>query len=112
MTEENENVEADEILSGKKMEKEEQKENAILSTGNETMTCWDILNDPSLSIYNLYDRDRVGEGIDFNEIMHQKRLNKPNPRPYVAINDLNNSDDEPYLNKPKPAIEIGIKVDF
>lgn len=32
-------------------------------------------------------------------------------KPYIQSKDLNNSGDEPHVNKPKPAWDIGIKFD-
>jgi len=52
------------------------------------------------------------DGIDPNEVFKKPKPKKPNPRPWIAFSDLNNSDDAPYENKPKPAIEIGIAFDF
>lgn len=36
----------------------------------------------------------------------------PSIMPYAKVHDLNNSKEEPYVNKPKPGIEIGITFDF
>ena len=36
----------------------------------------------------------------------------PRVRPHIAIVDLNNTKDDPYVNRPKRAIEIGIKGEF
>lgn len=49
---------------------------------------------------------------DASKVLMKKKHRKPDIRPYLAINDLNNSDDEPYLNKPKNAVEIGFMVEF
>lgn len=46
-----------------------------------------------------------------NALGHVKKR-VPNVLPYVRIDDLNNSKDAPYENKPKPAIEIGLKFTF
>lgn len=36
----------------------------------------------------------------------------PSVKPYIAIVDLNNTKEEPYVNKPKRAIEVGVEVGF
>ena len=33
-------------------------------------------------------------------------------KPYFAVGDFNNSEDEPYKNKPKVGYEFGMKVSF
>ena len=64
------------------------------------------------SIYDLISDGSLMNDEECGKILEKHKDEKPNIRPYIAINDLNNSDDEPYLNKPKPAIEIGIEFDF
>lgn len=39
-------------------------------------------------------------------------LQKHDAKPYIAVVDLNNSKDSPYENKPKPAVEVGVKITF
>ena len=39
-------------------------------------------------------------------------IEKPTMMPYASIVDLNNSKDAPYENRPKKAIEVGLKFEF
>jgi len=50
--------------------------------------------------------------VDPSDVLQKPKWERPSVRPYIAFNDLNNSDDAPYENKPKTAIEIGISFDF
>ena len=82
----------------------------------------DNWNEQSFSFLDLLQTSSVYDFISDVSIMsdeecgnaleNKNRFDKPNVRPYIAITDLNNSKEEPYLNKPKRAIEVGIKVDF
>lgn len=47
-----------------------------------------------------------------DEWLKPQKKEKLNVAPYVSIVDLNNSKEEPYKDKPKNAIEIGINVKF
>lgn len=63
-------------------------------------TVWDIPNDDAF------------DNIDIDQAFCKHQPKKPNIIPYVSFNDLNNSKDAPYENKPKPTIEIGIAFEF
>ena len=78
---------------------------------DEPLTYWDVLKSQTSSVWDLLSGDPLG-GIDPSQVLCKPKPKKPNPRPWIAFNDLNNSDDAPYENKPKPAIEIGIAFDF
>ena len=94
------------------LEKHTQEISAQLSDQIEPMSWLDILKSDVSSAFDSISRSTIGDGIDFDDILKKHKTSKPNPRPYVSIDDLNNSDDAPYENKPKTAIEIGIKFDF
>ena len=49
---------------------------------------------------------------DIDEWLQPQKIEKPNILPYASIVDLNNSEEEPYENKPKNAIEVGMKMEF
>lgn len=81
-------------------------------SGDVCLTYEDWLAQQDLSTFDaLYGNDPL-DGIDPSKVLAKQKTKKPNPRPWIAFNDLNNSDDAPYENKPKPAIEIGIAFDF
>lgn len=103
----------DEIML-KKEDKEKDKHETLSSqlSCKETLTCWDLLDQPSSALDDIYSKNDKLNGIDASEVLTKHKSKKPSVRPYISINDLNNSDDEPYLNKPKPAIEIGVTFDF
>ena len=64
------------------------------------------------SVYDFISDKSMITDEKCRDMLEKRKDEKQNVKPYIAINDLNNSDDEPYLNKPKPAIEIGIEFDF
>lgn len=64
------------------------------------MSSWDLLSGDPL------------DGIDPSEALCKPKPKKPSVRPYISIADLNNSIDSPCENKPKPAVEIGLKFEF
>ena len=103
---EKEKMNHDEIILKKKDE-----DGLSVQLSSDDLTCWDLLDQTS-SLLDTYDIGKSLDKINFDEIIEKQKHKKPNIRPYVAINDLNNSDDEPYVNKPKPAIEIGAIFDF
>ena len=76
------------------------------------MSWLDSLKSDVSSVFDVIGNNVVGDGIDFDDILKKHKPKKPNPRPYVSIVDLNNSDDAPYENKPKTAIEVGVKIEF
>ena len=98
----------DSILAGKKTN---QQDATGMLSDDEPLTYWDVLKNQTSSVWDLLSGDPLS-GIDPNEVLKKPKHKKPNPRPYISFNDLNNSDDAPYENKPKPAIEIGIAFDF
>lgn len=96
------------ILTSKKKAEEKQ---TIEEDVDEPLTYLDVLKSQTSSVWDLLSGDPLA-GVDPSQVLCKPKPKKLNPRPYIAIDDLNNSDDEPYLNKPKPAIEIGIEFDF
>lgn len=96
------------ILTGKKKAEERQinEEDA-----DESLTYWNALKNQPSSAWDILSGDPLG-GVDSNQVLCKPKPKKSNPRPWIAFNDLNNSDDAPYENKPKPAIEIGLKFEF
>ena len=76
------------------------------------LSFWSMLSSQTSSVYDFIDNDSLLNDEEAGEMLMKKKHRKPDIRPYLAINDLNNSDDEPYLNKPKNAIEAGIIIDF
>lgn len=96
------------ILTGRK--KAEEKHTAE-EDADEPLTYWDALKSQTSSVWDLLSGDPLG-GVDPSQVLCKPKPKKPNPGPWIAFNDLNNSDDAPYENKPKPAIEIGIAFDF
>ena len=96
------------ILTGKKKAEERQ---IIEENADEYLTYWDALKNQSSSAWDLLSGDLL-EGVDPSQVLCKPKPKKLNPRPWIAFNDLNNSDDAPYENKPKPAIEIGLKFEF
>ena len=69
----------------------------------------DLLNTTSVYDFiagNLITDEQCGETLQ------RKQHKSSDIRPHVAIVDLNNTKDDPYVNKPKRAIEIGIEFDF
>ena len=83
------------------------------SANDVPLSYWDILQREiqTSSVWDLLSGDPL-EDVDLDEVLQKKKTEKPKLRPYVSFNDLNNSDDAPYENKPKPAIEVGIAFDF
>lgn len=96
------------ILTGRK--KAEEKHTAE-EDADEPLTYWDVLKSQTSSVWDLLSGDPLG-GVDPSQVLCKPKLKKPNPKPWIAFNDLNNSDDALYENKPKSAIEIGIAFDF
>ena len=76
------------------------------------LTYEDWLAQQDLSVFDaLYGNDQL-DGIDPSKVLTKQKPKKPNMMPYININDLNNSKDDLFVNKPKPAIEIGITFGF
>ena len=96
------------ILSSRKKAEEKQ---TIEKDADEPLTYQDVLKSQTSSVWDLLSGDPLG-GIDSSQVLYKSKPKKPNLRPWIALNDLNNSNDSPYKNKPKPAIEIGISFDF
>lgn len=99
----------DSILTGRK--KVEERQSVEEDADEESLSYLDALKNQSSSVWDLLSGDPL-EGVDPNQVLCKPKLKKLNPRPYIAFNDLNNSDDAPYENKPMPTIEIGITFDF
>ena len=80
----------------------------------------DSWNGHSFSFMDLLD---VSSAYDFiagdlmtdeecGEALQKNGYDMPSVKPHVAIVDLNNTKEEPYVNKPKRAIEVGVEVGF
>lgn len=82
-----------------------------LSSSDEDLTYWAWLQKQETSVWDLLSGDPLA-GVDPSEVLCKPKPKKPSIMPYVGITDLNNSDDAPYENKPKPAVEIGLKFEF
>lgn len=96
------------ILTGRKKIEER---HSVEEDANESLSYLDAFKNQSSSVWDLLSGDPLGE-VDPSQVLFKSKPKKPNPRPWIAFNDLNNSDDAPYENKPKPTIEIGIAFDF
>lgn len=85
-------------------------ENTISTT--EKLSLFDTLGegDP-LSVLYAYG-DELPAGIDPDDVLRKIHDKPMNPMPYIAFTDLNNTKENPYENKPKNAIEIGLKFTF
>ena len=78
---------------------------------DEPLTYLDVLKSQTSSIWDLLSGDPLS-GVDLSQVLYKPKPKKLNLRPWIEFNDLNNSNDAPYENKPKPSIEIGIAFDF
>ena len=90
------------------------KDMEILSaaaSADEDLTYQSWLKNQESSVWDLLSGDPLG-GVDPADVLCNQKHKKPSIMPYVSITDLNNSDDSPYDNKPKPAIEVGIQISF
>lgn len=96
------------ILTGRNKVEEKQ---TIEEDVDEPLTYLDALKSQTSSVLDLPSSNPLG-CIDPSQVLYKSKPKKPNLRPWIAFNDLNNSNDAPYKNKPKPAIEIGISFDF
>ena len=90
------------------MMKQKTQLNDIDAVG-ETLSFLDLLQ--TSSVIDLIESDPLLTDEEL-EGFQKKKPTKPNPRPYISVNDLNNTEEEPYLNKPKAAVEIGVKFEF
>ena len=79
--------------------------------GDSSLTYWSWLQSQPSSIYDLIDNDDLLDTRLLDSAFVHEKPKLPNPRPYVAFKDLNNSDDAKYENPPKAAIEIGLKFE-
>ena len=96
------------ILTGRKKIEER---HSVEEDANESLSYLDALKNQSSSVWDLLSGDPL-RGVDPSQVLCKPKPKKTNPRPWIAFNDLNNSDDDPYENKPKSTIEIGIAFDF
>ena len=96
------------ILTGRKKAEEKQ---TTEKDADEPLTYQDVLKNQTSSVWDILSGNPLG-GVDPSQVLYKSKPKKPNLRPWIAFNDLNNSNDAPYENKPKPAIEIGISFDF
>lgn len=86
-------------------------EMSAATSADEDLTYWSWLKNQESSVWDLLSGDPLG-GVDPATALCKPQPKKPSVAPYVSITDLNNSDDAPYENKPKPAIEVGVEVLF
>ena len=99
------------ILTGRKKIKQRHSVEEEEEDAGESLSYLDAFKNQSSSVWDLLSGDPL-RGVDPSQVLRKPKPKKTNPRPWIAFNDLNNSDDAPYENKPKPAIEIGISFDF
>ena len=62
------------------------------------------------SIYDFISEEDIAE--DAKHASFKTSANEVHIKPYANVVDRNNSPDEPNVNKPIPAIEVGISIDF
>lgn len=86
-------------------------ETSAATSADEDLTYWSWLKNQESSVWDLLSGDPLA-GVDPADVLCKPKPKKPSIMPYVSITDLNNSDDAPYENKPKPAIEVGLKFEF
>ena len=86
-------------------------EMSAATSADEDLTYMSWLKNQDTSVWDLLSGDPL-EGVDPANVLCKPKPKKPSIMPYVSITDLNNSDDSPYENKPKPAIEVGIQISF
>jgi len=84
---------------------------------DEPLTLMDLLKTPDPMLSVLYPDTPPSYFADKGDVFTKpknpiERYQDAPIKPYIKTRDFNNSEDEPYLNKPKPGIEIGIKVSF
>lgn len=97
------------VMTGKMKSQQNTKTNTI--EDDELLSYWDTLKNQTSSVWDLLSGDPL-DGVDQSEVLQKTKPKIPNLRPYISFNDLNNSKDARNINKPKPAIEIGIAFDF
>ena len=84
---------------------------SLSSDLDEPLTYLDVFKSQTSSVWDLLSGDPLS-GVDPSQVLYKPKPKKLNLRPWIEFNDLNNSNDAPYENKPKPSIEIGIAFDF
>lgn len=85
--------------------------NETLSGLDEDLTYWSLVKNQVSSVWDLLSGDPL-KGIDPAEVFCKPKPKKSNISPQIKIRDLNNSESSPKENKPKTAIEIGVKLEF
>ena len=85
--------------------------NETLSGLDEDLTYWSLLKNQVSSVWDLLSGDPL-KGIDPAEVFCKPKPKKSNISPQIKICDLNNSKSSRNENKPKTAIEIGVKLEF
>ena len=86
-------------------------EMSAATSADEDLTYQSWLNSQESSVWDLLSGDPLG-GVDPTNVLLKPKVEKPSIMPYISITDLNNSDDAPYENKPKPAVEVGLNISF
>ena len=93
---------------------EETEQFKSIDEGELDLSPWSLLSCDGLSMYDTLDPSKMIADEEAGKLLEKKssHKNEVTIKPYITLNDLNNTKEEPYLNKPKQAIEIGIKVEF
>lgn len=80
------------------------------------LTWWEAIDQlvADLSALDIAEQEcnMFPDGMDPGDALVKQKPKKPSVKPYISFNDLNNSKEEPNVNKPKPAIEVGVEVEF
>ena len=75
-----------------------------------TFTFMDLLALSACSDILCHDVEMTEQQM--SQLRTQDEKSKLHIKPFIDVIDMNNSDDDPYANKPKPAVVIGIKGEF
>lgn len=62
------------------------------------------------SIYDFISEEDIAE--DAKHASFKTSANEMHIKPYFNVVDRNNTVEEPNVNKPIPAIEVGVSIDF
>ena len=86
-------------------------ETSAVTSADEDLTYQSWLSKQEFSVWDLLSGDPF-EDIDPADVLCKPKPKKPSIMPYIGITDLNNSDDDLYENKPMPAVEVGLNINF
>lgn len=79
-----------------------------------SLSPWSLLSCDNFAIDDVAGVNKSISNEEAGNMLQQKQNDNHgiSVKPYIKLRDLNNSKEEPYLNKPKPAVEIGLKIEF